>query len=306
MDGEYVGGDGSESEGRNVKSFVLRRSCLPPATLHRRSLPNGACLPTLRGPPSNQRTYCIFLGCCFLGSMPVCRATVSAEIAKIANSGSGHCHPFPLSSNLEIHTSGCSSNITRRRRRRHYLNQSRSPRFFPTNSHAPGKMKQKRSYRCDRQISPGAGVHRMAQAANTPTRNSRSFRPSLDLSLRTHEREGKASRTILCEFHACMVISRYTRSQSASLAPPPTPACVPPIPMNSRPANMHVDRLGSSMATTKRNSGDVLDFPHRKGNPLAITNRTIRRPHHRRWGNRTTTPRGHGWRNEQSQIFISS
>lgn len=48
----------------------------------------------------------------------------------------------------------------------------------------------------------------------------------------------------MCQFHTCMAISRHTRSQSASLAPPPTPACVPPIPMNSRPANMHGNRLG--------------------------------------------------------------
>lgn len=52
MDGEYVGGDGSEGERGNVKFLGLRRSCLPPATLHRRSLPNAspsyegsACLP---------------------------------------------------------------------------------------------------------------------------------------------------------------------------------------------------------------------------------------------------------------------
>lgn len=108
MDGEYIGGDGSEGERGNVKFLGLRRSCLPPATLHRRSLPK--CLAVLRGqrlpakakheaahPQTNTPTVL----CRFLGSMPVC-TTASAEIAKIANSDIGHCHPFPLSSNLKF------------------------------------------------------------------------------------------------------------------------------------------------------------------------------------------------------------
>lgn len=91
--------------------------------------------------------------CRFLGSMPVCK-TASAEIAKVANSDSGHCHPFPLSSN-QIHISGCSSDTTRRQRQQYYLNQSQSLPFFPTNSHPPAETKRKQSYRCDRQTSPG-------------------------------------------------------------------------------------------------------------------------------------------------------
>lgn len=82
MDGEYVGGDGSEGEGGNVESFVMRRSCLLPATLHRRSLPT-QCLESLRGqrlpanrkrPPLEPTHLLYFLGCCFLGSVPVCTA----------------------------------------------------------------------------------------------------------------------------------------------------------------------------------------------------------------------------------------